>query len=140
MNPHWAAIWVLTIYSARALFLPSLEEDRTARPLQIRQKPNESCNNLTAPLSQECYQALQISEYLISWPLTNLCNIGELWSTCFIRLSTGRMDVDCITLGSPSCNPLDLDLVVDPAIEVAVRYVIATIQNVHSFFSTMANG
>lgn len=140
MNSRWAFIWAVCICSARALFLPSLEEDRTARPLRIRQELNESCIDLTAPLTQECYQEMEISQYLISWPLTNLCDIGELWSTCFIRLATGKSGVDCTTLDSTLCNLQGLDLVVDPSIKPVVRYVIATIQNVQWFFSKLAAG
>ncbi|KAL8849323.1 MAG: hypothetical protein Q9221_005674 [Calogaya cf. arnoldii] len=168
MYPHWAVIWVVCVYSARALFLPSLEEDRTARPLHIRQTKlgtcrlnatdnssplcsyspescpkicTDTCFNLTAPLSEDCYQMMNVGEYLITWPLSNMCEVGELWSMCYIRLATGKSGVDCTNLDSPSC---DVEIVkalmpnVDASIAPLVRYVIASMQNVYLFFREWA--
>ncbi|KAL8657547.1 MAG: hypothetical protein Q9226_001807 [Calogaya cf. arnoldii] len=84
---------------------------------------------------------MNVGEYLITWPLNNICEVGELWSMCYIRLATGKSGVDCTNLDSPSCNVEIVKALmpnVDASIAPLVRYVIASMQNVYLFFRKWA--
>ncbi len=124
MNPRWAIIWVVCICSAGA------------------SAQDVSCADPAAPQTLSCYSTLNVSQYLVTWPLSNpACQPGELWSTCFIRLATNQSGVDCTTVDSTSCNfNRDLDPYMPPSIIPQVRHVLASIQNIYSVFSKLANG
>ncbi|KAL8909441.1 MAG: hypothetical protein Q9171_005039 [Xanthocarpia ochracea] len=133
MNPRWAIIWVACICSAGA------SADAIAYPSQTGQ--DVSCVDPAAPPSLSCYNALNISQYLVTWPLSYpACQPGEFWSTCYIRIATNQSEVDCTTVDSTSCNfDRDLDPYLEPSFIPHIRHALASIQNIYLVFSKLAN-
>ncbi|KAL8921369.1 MAG: hypothetical protein Q9172_004062 [Xanthocarpia lactea] len=140
MNSRWAIIWVACICSAGAWALPAREQD--AIDYASQNQLDVACMGPAAPRTTYCYNALNISQYLVTWPLSNpACLPGELWSTCYIRIATNQSGVDCTTVDSTSCNfNRDLDPSLEPSVIPQIRYVLASIQNIYSVFSKLANG
>ena len=124
--------------------------------LQIRQ--NINCTDLTADYEPECWDQLDIPDYLnnpkLGWNVTTpscstsssssndaktCCLVDEAWSTCFIRLATGKAGIDCTMIDSqkecflpnlPSISPT-----LDPAIAAKARYVLRNIYSINNFFT-----
>ncbi|KAL8695787.1 MAG: hypothetical protein Q9224_003160, partial [Gallowayella concinna] len=109
--------------------------------LQPRQIEKEYCYDLNAPMRYDCWDILQLDPYIQKhFNSTPACQPAESWSTCFIRLGSNHSDAACNTIGSTNCGPgLDsLSPYLDPSIQPSVRYVLATIEQVHSLFTELA--
>ena len=126
----------------RTLFLLAMlaaAEHSFALPsLGRRQQEGVACTDLSAPIDPSCYEALDISTWLINWNKTtpqcqgntdvNCCVRTEPWSNCFLRLAQGKSGPVCNYLSNTvdadtKCDPSQWKPVVDPSIAGQVRYV-----------------
>lgn len=67
-----------------------------------------NCTDLsssTGATYPSCWDTLQMNQWMFNWNLTTTaCEVGEIWSTCFLRLAYGSAGYDCSTLGSLNCS------------------------------------
>ena len=110
----------------------------------------EECANEEAALDARCWDLINIPDYLnnptTGWnhtiPIcedsTKCCTDRDTgWSTCYLNLAQEGTGEDCTTMSDHDCKSgkaLDPDL--HPSIVAPVRYTVASIYGVHSFFST----
>lgn len=125
-------------------FSPVLSHYINPHPLQPRQPKDDLCTDPSANLAPECWNSLNVSDFLHAWlPSDPPCQPGEWWATCFIRIGSTKDAVGCTNVESKDpCGP-GLDAVksdIDPSIQPQVRYILAAIQQIRSLFSALANG
>lgn len=129
--------------------------------------PLDRCQNLDHPTSSRCWEILQVENYLTDWAEstpdcipTSSTGSGccfhqnETWSTCFLRLATGkavhedgnydsRHSFDCDSLLSKTCSRdilLTLDRNLDPTIRAPVAYVKNAIYEIWAVFKAYSDG
>ncbi|KAL8800490.1 MAG: hypothetical protein Q9223_007316, partial [Gallowayella weberi] len=141
MKLYCSALLLACISPFPVLSHPSIVDHRNVDALQPRQDPGKNCEDLNAPIVPECWNVLQIGPYLQRFlNNTPACASGERWSSCYIRLGSKHNDAACSVVNSTDCGP-GLDALapnLDPSIQPRVRYVLATIQQVHSLFTELA--
>ncbi|KAL8801717.1 MAG: hypothetical protein Q9182_004256 [Xanthomendoza sp. 2 TL-2023] len=120
---------------------PPIVEHGNLGALQPRQNQKNHCEDLNAPIVPECWDVLQLGPYVQKYlNSTPGCGPGEWWATCFIRLGSKHNHAACNLVTSTDCSP-ELDALapnLHPSIQPKVRYVLATIQQIHSLFTELA--
>lgn len=52
-----------------------------------------------------CWDSLGMNQWVFNWNFTTkACELGEIWSTCFLRLAYRTPEYDCSTLGNSKCS------------------------------------
>ncbi|KAL8687472.1 MAG: hypothetical protein Q9218_006364 [Villophora microphyllina] len=123
----------------------------------------QRCNNDRLNLVPECWDILEIDQYLTQWRKdtpdcittggsgSSCCHYTptalygqESWSTCFLRLATGGAGAHCDELTLSSCpstllGSQHLAPTLDPKIRNQVLYVKDTIVTINSFFTSYSS-
>ncbi|KAG8528405.1 uncharacterized protein KY384_007323 [Bacidia gigantensis] len=121
-------------------------------PLEPRQQepgvPFACSGDPAAVLDGACWDILDLDDYLLNpvtgWNVTTqvcddtriCCLSGEPWTTCFLRLATGRADYSCLTIDGEDCT---WDKKISDGLALSIRgkvkYVTKTIFELHNFFT-----
>ena len=111
-----------------------------ASPLQSRAEAAVNCTDPGAVFDSSCWAQLGVSDFLnnpkTGWNVTtktcsqssgdgsDCCVIGELWSTCFLRLALGPGE-DCSIISTNSCTDEGrLSSTIPQAVAPQYRYVV----------------
>ncbi len=116
--------------------------------------PLVDCTNSAAMYDSSCWNSLDIDKYLndpvTGWNKTTptcspgdngatCCRMDEPWTTCFLRLESGRSGTDCSDLSNANDCQLPVpDRNLSPNILGPARYVAYTIVSIFQFFNSMA--
>lgn len=125
--------------------LISRTKNEPRAPAGTSHVPGVNCTDIHAVYDQSCWGQLNLSDWLINWNQTvPICGVrgtvtdnskccipdapgttqlGEPWSTCFLRLATATSGLDCSQISSRYCS-LDVPVQVDASIEPQVHYVV----------------
>ena len=122
--------------------------------LSTRQDVPFACSG--DPLStfdSSCWDILKLEEYLVDpttgWNTTipkcddtsKCCKSDEPWSTCYLRLATGKAGWDCLSIAGDDCTwDRSISDHLDPSIRGRVRYITKTIFEIHNFFTKYFEG